>query len=258
LSAHNEKFVVWEEPIQLAAGAIRRARHVAVMTGAGISAESGLKTFRDAGGLWEGHRPEDVATPEAFARDPLLVWRFYNARRRAMRQARPNAGHTALVDLSRLVERFTLITQNVDRLHRRAGSNGVIELHGNLEDVACTRCHATVHRPDEDLPERPTCNACGGLLRPAVVWFGESLPQPAVIAAQAAAEECDVFLVAGTSRLVYPAAGLTQVARSCGACVIEINLAATGQADADLGVYGPAGQTLPAIVAALRSSQTGR
>lgn len=256
--AHNRDFVVSDETIQLVAEAIRRARHVAVMTGAGISAESGLKTFRDAGGLWEGHRPEDVATPEAFARDPLLVWRFYNARRRSMRQARPNAGHAALHELSRLVERFTLITQNVDRLHHRAGSGGVIELHGNLEDVACTRCYVTTHRPDEDLPERPTCDVCGGLLRPGVVWFGEALPQPSVIAAQAAAEECDVFLVVGTSSLVYPAAGLAQVARSWGACVIEINLAATGHADADIGVYGPAGQTLPAIVAALQSPQTAR
>lgn len=241
-----------QEAINLAAEAIARSRHVAVMTGAGISAESGLKTFRDAGGLWEGHRPEDVATPEAFARDPLLVWRFYNARRAAMRQARPNPGHLALVELAGLVGRFTLVTQNVDRLHRRAGSDGAIELHGNLEDVACTRCHATTHRPDDDLPERPTCDACGGLLRPAVVWFGEPLPQSAVITAQAAAEECDVFLVIGTSSLVYPAAGLAHVARSCGACVIEVNLARTGQAEADIGVYGPAGQTLPAIAAELR------
>jgi hypothetical protein len=165
-----------DERISRAALALRLVERVAVLTGAGISAESGLKTFRDSGGLWEGYRPEEVATPEAFAADPELVWRFYNARRAALWKASPNPGHVALVELAGMIGHWTLITQNVDRLHQRAGSRGVIELHGNLEDVRCPDCSLEANYLAVDLPPRPICPRCGALLRPAVVWFGEALP----------------------------------------------------------------------------------
>src|SRR5262245_31541800 len=163
--------------LERAAALLRSARRVAVLTGAGISAESGLATFRGAGGLWEGHRVEEVATPMAFKRDPKLVWRFYNARRAGVRAVQPNPGHHALARLEqRLGDRFTLVTQNVDGLHRAAGSQRILELHGNLRRVRCTGCHQIEDRGTEELDELPHCGACGQLLRPDIVWFHEMLP----------------------------------------------------------------------------------
>ena len=196
-----------------------------MLTGAGISAESGVATFRGAGGLWEGHPIEEVATPWAFASDPLKVWRFYEARRAQARTCNPNPGHLGLADLERrLGGRFALATQNVDGLHRAAGSQKVIELHGSLWRVRCTRCHE--EREDSTVPFPrlpPLCPRCSGMLRPAVVWFGEVLPSEVFGAAVAAAESCALFLVVGTSAVVEPAASLARVAAAQGASVWEVN-----------------------------------
>jgi NAD-dependent deacetylase len=243
-----------ESSLTHAAELLRAAQRVAVLTGAGASAESGLATFRGAGGLWEGHRVEEVATPSAFAHNPKLVWRFYNARRAGLAQARPNPGHFALADLERRFgpDRFTLATQNVDGLHREAGSRNVLELHGSIRRVRCTACGAVEDRGTEPLPELPHCPQCGGLLRPDVVWFEEPLPEGAWHGAKRAVDGCDVFLVVGTSAIVYPAAGLVHSARYAGARVIEVNLERTAaSAQADVGLYGPSGQVLPQLVAHL-------
>jgi len=239
-----------EDALDRAAEWLRAATKLVVLTGAGVSAESGLATFRGAGGLWEGQRIEDVATPSAFRRDPALVWRFYNLRRANLGQARPNAGHQALVALEdRFGEHFTLATQNVDGLHRAAGSRRVLELHGSLLRVRCTGCDRVEDRGTEALPDLPHCAACGALLRPAVVWFGEALPMREWEEAQQAAERCDCFLVVGTSAVVFPAAGLIHSARFAGARVIEVNLEKTdASAAADIGLYGPSGELLPQLV----------
>jgi NAD-dependent deacetylase len=234
-----------------AAALLRPAQRVAVLTGAGVSAESGLATFRGAGGLWEGHRVEEVATPQAFAHDPSLVWRFYNARRTGLRTVQPNKGHLALVALEQRLgaDRFTLITQNVDGLHRTAGSRNVHELHGNLARVRCTGCRVVEDRAGETLDDLPHCRACGGLLRPDIVWFNEMLPQDVWIAAETAVKRCDCFLVVGTSAIVYPAAGLVRLACDHGARVLEINLTATDASEyADVGLYGRSGEILPELV----------
>jgi NAD-dependent deacetylase len=233
-----------------AAAVLRAAERVAVMTGAGVSAESGLATFRGAGGLWEGHRVEDVATPFAFRRDPALVWRFYNLRRANLRAARPNPGHDALVKLEEQLgpERFTLITQNVDNLHRAAGSRQVLELHGNLTRVRCTGCQRVDDRGTEPLDDMPRCS-CGALLRPDVVWFHEMLPDGIWEESARAVANCNCFLVAGTSAIVYPAAGLIDTARQVGATVIEVNLEPTeASGRVDVGLYGASGQVLPRLL----------
>jgi NAD-dependent deacetylase len=237
--------------LEQAVALLRAAGSVAVLTGAGVSAESGVATFRGAGGLWEGQRVEDVATPEAFRRDPALVWRFYNARRANLRTVRPNAGHLALAALEQRLgsQRFALITQNVDGLHRAAGSRRVLELHGSVARVRCTGCGVIVDRGDEALAEMPRCETCSALLRPDIVWFNEALPEDVWEEAMAATYACRCFLVVGTSAVVYPAAGLIDVARAGGASVIEVNLTptvATGRVD--LGLYGPSGEVLPRLV----------
>jgi NAD-dependent protein deacetylase/lipoamidase len=238
-----------EAALARAADGLRRARRVAALTGAGVSAESGLATFRGGGGLWEGHAVEDVATPEAFQRNPELVWRFYNMRRAGLRAARPNPGHLALVDLEkRWGERFALVTQNVDGLHQAAGSRRVLELHGGLARVRCTGCEVVADRAGEALPDMPRCGACGELLRPDVVWFHEMLPEGVWRSACEAVETCECFLVVGTSAVVYPAAGLIDMARALGACVIEINLEPAAKTAGVIGLYGPSGAVLPRLV----------
>ena len=225
---------------------LRDAQRVAALTGAGISAESGIPTFRGAGGLWKNFRPEDLATPEAFERDPVTVWEWYLWRRELIAKAQPNAGHLALVRLEARVPHFTLITQNVDGLHDRAGSRRILKVHG---DIGINRCHRC-GRETPDLPaERPPHCKCGGLLRPGVVWFGESLPQDVWREAEKAASEAEVMLVVGTSAQVYPAAGLVPYAQRNGARVIEVNLEATPFSDAlNYSLRGPAGEILPAII----------
>jgi NAD-dependent deacetylase len=217
-----------------------------------VSAESGVATFRGAGGLWEGHAIEEVATPRAFQRDPVLVWRFYNARRTQLRTVEPNAGHHALADLERRwgSDRFTLITQNVDGLHRAAGSQHVVELHGSLARVRCTGCNRIEDRHGEALPDLPRCSRCQALLRPDVVWFEESLPEDAWTEAAQATANCQCFLVVGTSAVVWPAASLIELARVVGAAVIEVNLEPTAEAQRQgaLGLYGPSGVVLPRLL----------
>jgi NAD-dependent deacetylase len=226
-----------------------QARRVAVLTGAGVSAESGVPTFRGAGGLWRTHRAEDLATPEAFHRDPRLVWEWYGWRRQLIAGCRPNAAHLAIAALERRSPEFLLITQNVDGLHRLAGSVRVVELHGNLWRVRCVEEGKTMEHLDIPLRAIPPRCACGGLLRPDVVWFGEALPPEALQAAYDAAESCDVFLVVGTSALVQPAASLPMIARRRGACVVEVNLEPTPLTSiASESHHGKAGDILPALL----------
>ena len=237
---------------------IREARSVAVLTGAGISAESGVPTFRGPGGLWRQYRPEELATPEAFRRDPRLVWEWYDWRRQRIAQARPNAGHEALVRLERSKPRFWLITQNVDGLHERAGSRRVIKLHGDIWLVRCVACGREQRDERVPLPELPPRCACGGLLRPGVVWFGEALRPGAWEAAEQAVREAEVLLVVGTSAVVYPAAGLIPLAQACGARVIEVNPEETPMsARLDCSLRGPAGVILPALIPSEPNVQTG-
>lgn len=228
---------------------IENARSIAVLTGAGISAESCIPTFRGPGGLWNNHRPEDLATPEAFARDPKLVWEWYDMRRQRVAAAQPNAGHRALARLEAHAPSFTLITQNVDGLHRAAGSRNIIELHGNIWQVRCVACGRQEESRSVPLAPLPPRCACGGLLRPGVVWFGESLPIEATRQATLAAEKCDVFLVCGTSAVVYPAASLPDRALSSGAHVIEVNLEPTPFTSyAHISLRGRCGELLPQIL----------
>ncbi|NPA75227.1 MAG: NAD-dependent deacylase [Euryarchaeota archaeon] len=198
-----------------------KAKRVAALTGAGISAESGIPTFRGAGGLWEGYPVEKVATVEGFAEDPALVWRFYDERRVNMRNARPNLAHKILAELEKHYDMW-VITQNIDGLHREAGSKNVIELHGNIWRVKCTLCDYHGENRETPLSEiPPKCPKCGALLRPDVVWFGE--PVNGVEKAFRIAKESDVFFSIGTSALVHPAASLPFIAKDYGATVVEIN-----------------------------------
>jgi len=239
--------------IEDAAAALKEARHVCVLTGAGISAESGIPTFRDAlTGLWSKFSPEELATPAAFERDPELVWQWYEWRRELVRRAEPNAGHRALADLARRVPRVTLVTQNVDGLHQRAGSPGVLEYHGNILRDRCTLEQTVAERSEDARAGLPRCASCGGLLRPDVVWFGEAIPRQPMLLAAAAAADCDAFLSIGTSSLVYPAAGLAEVALRRGVPVIEVNPNETDlTAQADIVLRGPAGQILPTLLRSL-------
>jgi NAD-dependent deacetylase len=228
---------------------IQRARSVGVLTGAGVSAESGVPTFRGDGGLWRNYKPEDLATPEAFLADPTLVWSWYDWRRQQIAKAEPNPGHRALVELELRVERFTLITQNVDGLHERAGSRNTQRLHGEIWMLRCVACGREIRDLRAPLPELPPRCACGGLQRPGVVWFGESLPVRPWHAAVEAAGSADVLLVAGTSAQVYPAAGLIDIARRAGTAVVEVNLEPTAYSQAaTLSLRGKTGEILPRII----------
>lgn len=238
-----------ERDVRTAAEMLSRATRVAVLTGAGISAESGVPTFRGSGGFWQGRSAMDLATPHAFQRDPGGVWEFYRFRMAGLQEVGPNHGHRALVELERKCEGFWLITQNVDGLHQAAGSRNVIELHGSLRRVRCRVCSYTC--ASRDLPGEPipTCPRCGDYLRPAVVWFGENLPGAAMASAEEAIRECGVMLVVGTSGVVEPAASFARWAASRGAGIIEVNLESTPISDvADVSLLGPAGVLLPLLV----------
>jgi len=229
---------------------LEAASSVVVLTGAGISAESGVPTFRGQGGLWKQFRAEDLATPEAFARDPRLVWEWYDSRRAALAQVAPNAGHRALAELEARKPRFTLVTQNVDGLHDRAGSRNVLKLHGDIWTLRCLRCGRERRDERTPLPELPPSCECGGMLRPGVVWFGEPLPVEAWERAQKATREAEVLLVVGTSATVYPAAGLIPLATSAGARVIECNVEETPfSSGLDRSLRGRAGELLPQLIA---------
>ena len=232
---------------------------ITVMTGAGVSAASGVPTFRGPGGLWRDFRPEELATAGAFARDPRLVWEWYAWRRELVARAHPNRAHAVLAEWSRRFERFTLITQNVDGLHERAGTRTVVRYHGSLWELRCwDACAASPERWNDDavpfaeLP--PRCPHCGGLARPGVVWFGEGIPADALRAASEAAS-CDLFLAIGTSAMVYPAAGLAAEAAARGAFTVEINPEATpATAAVDLAIPGPAEQVLDSVEDLLRKA----
>jgi NAD-dependent deacetylase len=244
---------MFQDEVRRAAEILRSATRVVAFTGAGVSAESGVATFRGAGGLWEGHRIEEVASPHAFAADPVHVWRFYDQRRTNVAKVRPNPAHEVLAAWQERFPNYTLVTQNVDGLHQGAGSRRVVELHGSLWRVRCTGCGREREDRTAPLPELPPrCPECGAMERPDVVWFGEALPAEAFLVAEAAAKVCEVLVVVGTSAVVYPAAGLVAVAAAVGAKVIEVNPEASALAHlADVTLRGPAGAMLPQVDAML-------
>jgi len=249
-----------EQQLRELASRVRDARSVTVMTGAGVSAASGVPTFRGPDGLWRTVRPEDLATREAFARDPALVWEWYSWRRARVASCRPNAAHEVLARWSQDTSRqVRVVTQNVDDLHLRAGTRDLIRLHGSMWETRCFNgCTAGVRAwRDEDVvaPDRlPRCPHCGGLARPAVVWFGESLDASDVERATQAAS-CEVFLTVGTSAIVYPAAGFARIAQARGAFTAEINLESTPASPlVDLSILGPAEDVLPTVDRLLLSS----
>jgi NAD-dependent deacetylase len=239
--------------------ALRDAERVVALTGSGISAESGVPTFREAQtGLWERYDPQELATPEAFARDPHLVWEWYEWRRNLVAKAEPNPGHRALAELERRIPNFTLVTQNVDGLHERAGSRNVIELHGNILRSKCSLEDEVAQPEEHDDSVPPRCARCGAFLRPDVVWFGEMLPAGALEAASQAARGCELFLSIGTSSLVYPAAALPYEALENRATLVEVNPSETPLTPhADYSLRGPSGEVLPKLLREAFGSKGG-
>jgi len=231
---------------------LRRAKSVAALTGAGISAESGVPTFRGDDGLWKKFSPEELANFDAFMRNPDMVWEWYNYRRKIIEEVQPNPGHLALSKLEEMIPSFVVITQNVDNLHQRAGSKNVVELHGNILRNRCLSCGRIIESETLEFSEGvPRCPYCGGMLRPDVVWFGEMLPEEAIQKAYRAAETCDVFMVLGTSAVVYPAASLPEIAFRQGAFIVEINPEVTPVTDfAHVSLRGKTGEILPKIIEA--------
>ena len=237
-----------EEQLSRIRSKLVQAKSVSVLTGAGISAESGVPTFRGEGGLWRKYRAEDLATPEAFRRDPELVWEWYNMRREKIAPLLPNMAHKALASFEKKTTDFTLITQNVDGLHEEAGSKNILELHGNIWKVRCTGCGKITENHDLPIDILPRCKNCGGLLRPHIVWFGEMLSTDIINEANAALERCDILLVVGTSGVVQPAASMTSVAKQAGAYVVEVNIERTPNSHVvDEALTGKAAEILPVL-----------
>lgn len=237
---------------------VARADHVVAFTGAGISAESGVPTFRGEDGIWKKMRPEELASMNGFLANPDLVWEWYRHRRTIIHSVQPNAGHRALVEMEQVFRRFTVVTQNIDNLHRRAGSSRVIELHGNIERNYCLRCGAHYGETGDPLPDNvPTCARCGGLIRPDVVWFGEMLPEEAWEDAARECESADLLISIGTSAVVYPAASLPLSAKRAGGFVVEVNPEPTPLTPlVDDYIPGPAGSILPTLVKQMRALRT--
>ncbi len=227
------------------------------MTGAGISAESGVPTFRGKEGLWGKFKPEQLASMNAFMASPKIVWEWYNWRRDLMAQVKPNAGHLALVEMEKTLDKFVLVTQNVDNLHAAAGSKSILELHGNIYRNKCVDCEGLFEfESDIDPDNIPQCGICGGKIRPDVVWFGEMLDPKIINTAFARSKEADVFLSVGTSAIVHPAATLPVVAKNHGATLVEINVEETSLTKlADFNFSGKSGEILPQLVAQLKERQ---
>lgn len=241
------------DPIEEIKQRIAEARAITVLTGAGISADSGIPTFRGEDGLWRNFRAEDLATPEAFARDPRLVWEWYGWRRGLIASKAPNAGHHALAEMEKRSGHFTLITQNVDGFHAMAGNRNLVELHGNIWKVRCTQCGVASVNRDVPIQILPYCKAgngsCGGLLRPHIVWFGEALNAGDIEKSVAALQSCDVMLVVGTSGVVWPAASFAEIAKSAGAFVVEVNPNPSAQSSLmDEVLTGKASEVLPRLL----------
>ncbi len=229
---------------------LKHAESVCVLTGAGISAESGVATFRGTDGLWSKLKPEELANFDAFMRNPELVWEWYNYRRKIVHDVKPNAAHYALAKMEELVKEFTLVTQNIDNLHCRAGNTKVLELHGNIERSFCIDCHEDFENVEiTDKQKIPHCPFCNGLIRPDVVWFGEMLPEGVFEKAAEAARRCELFLVIGTSAVVYPAAGLPITAKNQGAYIVEVNTEPTEISHmVNETLLGKAGEVLPRLI----------
>jgi len=238
--------------------AIERLRHtksLLVITGAGISAESGIPTFRGNDGLWQNYRAEELATPWAFERDPVTVWKWYDWRRGIIGKTEPNAGHLAIKRLEEIFPNFFLITQNVDGLHGRTGIKNIVEIHGNLWKVRCTRDNRTSMLMDIPLKTIPPVCECGNILRPDVVWFGESIPSEALQTSYNVMSLCDTLMVVGTSGVVYPVASFPETVKGNGGFVIEVNLEPTPITQAaDVSLFGKLGDILPAIVEGLTAA----
>ena len=233
---------------------IANSKKVVFFTGAGISSESGIPTFRGKNGIWNKLKPEELANFDAFLRNPVLVWEWYNHRKKIIKEAKPNAGHFAIAESQNIFPNVTVVTQNIDNFHRRAGSKTIYELHGNIERNYCIKCR-TFYNEELDFSKGvPICN-CGGLIRPDVVWFGEYLPEDQFGASEKAARNCDIFFIIGTSAIVYPAASLIYIAKQNGAYLIEINIEETEITNiADLSLFGSSGNILPGILKELKAN----
>lgn len=233
---------------------VKKAKYVAVLTGAGVSAESGIATFRDPDGLWAKLNPAELASVDGFMSNPKLVWSWYQHRRDIVHSTEPNKGHYAIAEMEKVFPEFALITQNVDRLHQSAGSNDVVELHGNIIENHCQKCKkpflGETTLPDGELPR---CSECGGMIRPSVVWFGENLPFEAMAKSEEIVENCDLFFSVGTSAEVYPAAALPVKAKQYGATLIEVNPNKTAISHyADFRLEAPSGIALPILLEKLK------
>jgi NAD-dependent deacetylase len=231
---------------------LSQAKKIVFFTGAGISAESGIPTFRGKDGIWNKLKPEELANFNAFMRNPQMVWEWYNHRKKIIHDSQPNAGHYAIAEMQNLFDEVIVVTQNIDNLHQRAGSKNIFELHGNIERNYCVNCH-TFYNNELDLSSGvPKCK-CGGLIRPDVVWFGEYLPQDQFEGGENAANWCDMFFVVGTSAIVYPAAGLVHAAKQAGSFIVEVNIEETEISSiCDQSFYGEAGKILPEIVSEIK------
>jgi len=238
-----------QEKITQARDHIENAKSIVVLTGAGISSESGVPTFRGQEGLWKNFRPEELATPEAFWNDPKLVWEWYDWRRNSIKGAKPNPGHYALADLEKRVKNFTLITQNIDGLHQMSGSKNIIEMHGNIWQIRCTQCGEVEESYEVPLPKLPPdCKSCASLGRPNVVWFGENLSMDVIDGALGAIETCDIMMIIGTSGVVEPAASMGLIAKQTGKTVVEINLEPTPNTGLyDIHIRAKSGEILPLL-----------
>jgi len=236
---------------------LKNASAVTVLSGAGISADSGIPTFRGKDGIWENHKVEDIATPQALKSDPELFWKFYNWRKKLIKDVKPNLGHYALVDFERIYDDFLLVTQNVDNLHREAGNKKIVELHGNIFRIRCEGCNQIYTDPISENSRIPLCKACGGSLRPDIVLFGENLEEKNLRAAQEAAAGCEIFFSIGTSALVEPAASLPFLAKGNGSYVVEINPEETPLSQhADECLRGRTEKLLPALVIIIEKLQS--